>query len=243
MNFTIERLSHHPGYTEKLVFLHWQATPRYLSQAAASAVRALTERFADFQFVALSGGKLIGTVFTLPFDWDGVAGNLPASLEEIISLADECRKLKKPARTLAVLEVVAADEHGSDILRQDILRSLKNQAGHYGFTSLATPVRPVKKCAHPLIPFGQYVNWKQDDGMPLDPELRLHREMGALVLGTMPDAVTIDGEIAEWEDWTGMRFTQSGEYIVDGAQKPVIIDKTNNRGYYTDARIWMVHKP
>ena len=37
-----------------------------------------------------------------------------------------------------------------------------------------------------------------------------------------------------------MRFKESGEYIVDGAQKPVIIDREKNFGYYADANLWML---
>ena len=58
----------------------------------------------------------------------------------------------------------------------------------------------------------------------------------------MPRAVTLEGKVEAWERWTGMRFAESGEYLVDGAQTPVIIDRENNSGYYADAYLWMRHK-
>jgi len=38
-----------------------------------------------------------------------------------------------------------------------------------------------------------------------------------------------------------MRFPSSGEYEVDGALQPVIIDHTYNVGRYEDPNLWMLH--
>ena len=69
----------------------------------------------------------------------------------------------------------------------------------------------------------------------------MHRDMGGSVLGLMPRAVVLKGDVSAWEQWTGMAFAESGEYIVDGAQKPVIIDRENNCGYYDETGIWVLH--
>jgi hypothetical protein len=37
----------------------------------------------------------------------------------------------------------------------------------------------------------------------------------------------ISGTVAEWEEWTGMRFPDSGAYVVPGALVPVDIDRAS----------------
>lgn len=243
MNYKIRTLAQHPGYAEKLAPLHRQAGPRFLSHADDYHWSALTERFADFQLLALSGGELIGAALALPLHWNGAAESLPPTIEEIFIRAIGCRELKKPANTLAALAIVTTDRYRGNGLRPEILKALKRQAGEQGFASLVAPVRPTQKSEHPLAPFAQYVNWKQTDGSPFDPELRMHWGMGASMLDIMPRAVTLEASVDEWARWTDMHFTQSGEYIVEGAQKPIIIDHSNNCGYYADAHLWMLHKP
>ena len=42
--------------------------------------------------------------------------------------------------------------------------------------------------------------------------------------------------------WTGLRFPESGEYIVPGALNPVEIDCELDRGEYIEPNVWMAHK-
>jgi hypothetical protein len=49
------------------------------------------------------------------------------------------------------------------------------------------------------------------------------------------------GTVAEWEQWTGMRFPESGEYIIPGALQPAQIDRENDTGRCDDPNVWMRH--
>lgn len=146
----------------------------------------MTKRFADFQLLALSGDQLVGAALALSLFWNGAVESLSTSIEEVIIRAIGCRELKKPDNTLAVSAVVTKDRYHGHRLRPEILVALKRLAGELGFTSLVAPVRPTQKGEYPLTPFEQYVNWKQMDGSPFDPEMRLHWYMGAAMLGIMP---------------------------------------------------------
>ena len=55
-----------------------------------------------------------------------------------------------------------------------------------------------------------------------------------------PDLV---GTVARWEQWTGMRFPDSGPYVVPGALQPVRIDRDKDEGRYEDPHVWMQHPP
>lgn len=52
----------------------------------------------------------------------------------------------------------------------------------------------------------------------------------------------ITGTIAEWEKWTGIKFAESGRYVIPGALVPIEIDLENNLGTYIEPNVWMVHE-
>jgi hypothetical protein len=51
----------------------------------------------------------------------------------------------------------------------------------------------------------------------------------------------IPGTVAQWEDWTGLAFPESGWYVVPGALVPVEIDRERDEGLYVEPNVWMVH--
>ncbi len=66
--------------------------------------------------------------------------------------------------------------------------------------------------------------------------------MGAEQLRIAPKAGTITGTVAEWEDWPGMIFPESGAYVVPGVLQPIEIDRERNIGRYEDPNVWMRHQ-
>jgi hypothetical protein len=52
----------------------------------------------------------------------------------------------------------------------------------------------------------------------------------------------ITGTVSEWEEWTGMSFPESSEYVVPGALQPVTIDRKRDNGRYEDPNVWMRHR-
>jgi hypothetical protein len=54
--------------------------------------------------------------------------------------------------------------------------------------------------------------------------------------------MTIPGTIAQWEAWTGMRFFESGEYIIPGALEPVQIEIEKDLGTYIEPNVWVLHE-
>jgi hypothetical protein len=81
----------------------------------------------------------------------------------------------------------------------------------------------------------------RDDGLPLDPWLRVHRRLGARFLEVAPESMVIAGTISEWEEWTGMGFPESGAYVVQGALQPVEMDLERDLGVYREPNVWMRH--
>jgi len=56
-----------------------------------------------------------------------------------------------------------------------------------------------------------------------------------------PRSMRITGTIAEWEQWAGMAFPESGAYVVPGALVPVEIDRAADLGVYVEPNVWVVH--
>ena len=54
--------------------------------------------------------------------------------------------------------------------------------------------------------------------------------------------MTVKGTIAQWEEWTGLVFPESGDYVVRGALEPVRIDREADLGTYVEPNVWMLHR-
>ena len=119
--------------------------------------------------------------------------------------------------------------------------AMKRIGRSHGLGGMIAPVRPNRKSEYPKTPIEEYITWFGDDGRPFDPWLRVHHDLGARIIKPCKRAMLITGTVAEWEGWTGMRFFESGEYIVPGALVPVVIDCERDIGTYVEPNVWMHH--
>lgn len=126
-------------------------------------------------------------------------------------------------------------------LSRVVLQGMKAAATESGLGALIAPVRPTLKHLYPLTPMERYAWWERPDGLPFDPWMRVHRRLGAEILRVAPRSMRITGTISEWEDWTGMRFPESGPYVVPGALSPVSMNVEADRGTYEEPNVWMRH--
>ena len=70
---------------------------------------------------------------------------------------------------------------------------------------------------------------------------RVHARLGARIATPSPRSMRINGSVADWEQWTGMAFPVTGEYVVPRAAATVTIVRESDRGTYFDPNLWMVH--
>lgn len=122
------------------------------------------------------------------------------------------------------------------------LTEMRRIAAARDFDELVAPVRPSWKHRYPLTGTGRYAAWRRDDGLPFDPWLRVHARAGGVIDRVCARAMTIPGTVAQWEEWTGMRFPESGPYVVPGALAPVEIDVEAGRGVYVEPGVWVRHR-
>ena len=80
------------------------------------------------------------------------------------------------------------------------------------------------------------------DGAPFDPWLRTHWRAGGELLGVCPASMEIAADVASWEAWTGLRFPESGPYVVPDALVPLEIDRERDLGRYVEPNVWLRHR-
>ncbi len=177
----------------------------------------------------------------MPFVWDGTIDDVPSTMAGLMDRAMDAHRNRSTANTLSAVAALTSAAHKRRGLSAEILRAMRSLAGERGMHSLVAPVRPTLKSSYPLTPFDRYVGWKRDDGLPVDPWLRLHHRLGAESLKVMPRSLVVTGKVSEWEGWTGMSFPESGPYVVPGALQPVRIDLDRDEGRYEDPNVWMRH--
>jgi hypothetical protein len=54
--------------------------------------------------------------------------------------------------------------------------------------------------------------------------------------------MVVTGTVAEWEEWAGLAFPESGRYVVPGALDLVEIDRERDLGLYAETNLWMRHR-
>jgi GNAT superfamily N-acetyltransferase len=147
-----------------------------------------------------------------------------------------------PTRAVSAIAISIGVEHRGEGLSTTMLDAMRTAAAARGVGDLVAPVRPNRKHLYPLTPIERYVEWRREDGLLFDPWLRTHERAGATLIRVAPRSMRIAGTVASWEGWTGLRFPDSGEYVVPGALVPVAIDVDRDEGVYVEPNVWMHHR-
>jgi hypothetical protein len=204
----------------------------------------LTTNFKDFQFVLCDqGDKVVAVGNSIPVAWEASLDDLPErGLDELLEKGVGDYERGHSPDILCALSAVVAKQHQGKRLSARVIEGMRDIASRSGLNWLVAPVRPSLKSAYPLTPMKSYVRWLREDGKPFDPWIRVHWGLGAELIKVAPQSMTISGSIAEWEEWTGMEFPESGVYIVPGALEPVHIDYEEDIGKYVEPNVWMKHE-
>ena len=242
MSYEIATLSQKPHLADQIDRLSDEAWAKFLPHAKTRHWRSLFSIFADFQVLFCApGDKVVAVGHTIPFIWDGTVNDLPSTMNEIMDRAMDAYQNRQPPTTLSATAAMIARGFQRQGLSSAVLRAMKLVAVEHNLQNFIAPVRPTLKSSYPLTPIERYAEWKQADGSPFDPWLRTHWKLGAVQLKVMPKSMTVTGTVAEWEEWTGMKFPETGEYIISGALQPLVINRENNVGHCDDPNVWMRH--
>jgi len=198
----------------------------------------LIEERPEFQFHLVGDDDaILARARSIPLRWDGTVDDLPAGIDGAIARAFD----EGGANVLCAMIVMIPRDLQSGGLSAAALQAMSDLGRRHGLSSLIAPVRPSWKERYPLVPIQRYAAWRRPDGLPFDPWMRVHARLGATILKPEPHSLRITGTVAEWEEWTGMAFPDSGDYWFPGGLATVAIDRDADAGRYWEPNVWMHH--
>lgn len=203
---------------------------------------AAFDQFLDYILVveeAADPGKIIAKAYSAPFKnvgaelfddgWDGV-----------IRRALRTKLAGDQPDAVSAIEIVIQPGLQGRGLSGPILAAMRDNVARLGFTELLAPVRPNGK-SDPAVPMSDYAFRVRDDGLPVDPWLRVHVRAGGTIEKVAPRSMVIPGTLAEWREWTGLPFDSSGPVVVDKALTPVMCDVEHDHAVYVEPNVWVRH--
>jgi GNAT superfamily N-acetyltransferase len=196
----------------------------------------LYEDFPDFQLALLDGDELIAELHSVPTPWDGSSEDLPAGWDEAFLRAFESGR---GADVLCALAISVHPNHRARGLAARMLNEMRAAAGRAGLRELIAPVRPTLKSSYPLIPIEEYMCWRRTDGTHFDPWIRVHERIGGELLAPSPESMFLEASVAEWEEWTEMRFPGDGAYVVPGML--AVLEVRDGVGRHVEPNVWLRH--
>ena len=199
----------------------------------------LYERFGAFQhFLVDDADEVVAEVNSVPVlvELDALPSR---GWEDVLERGTTAAEA--PSAVSAISVAIRPDRQGRGLSKLCLERMRATAAAH-GFEHLVAPVRPSWKARYPLVAIDRYVSWTTSEGQPFDPWLRVHARLGAEIMRTCPESMTIPGTVSDWERWSGLEFPESGDYVVPGALELVSIDREADRGVYVEPNVWMHHR-
>jgi GNAT superfamily N-acetyltransferase len=205
---------------------------------------ALFERFSGYQFGIFDNqAKCVAAMGnSLPLQWIGDWNNLPEEgWDWVFEEAVRSHQQGKEPNIQCAIQIAIHPDYQGQGLSKTMVRAMRSIGKSRGFKSLIAPVRPSQKSQYPLTAMDHYIAWKTNEGQPFDAWLRVHGEFGAKIVKVCHRSMVICGTGRDWESWTGLRFPESGRYVIPGALNPIKIDLKKGEGLYVEPNVWVVH--
>jgi GNAT superfamily N-acetyltransferase len=237
----------HPDYRNLLRGLTKEAWPEFMLHDAVANEHwhELLDRFADYQVALYDTEKdcVAGMGSSFPLRWDDRLENLPEDgWDWVFQEAVRNHKDGVTPNFHCAIQIVLRHEYQGQGLSRPMVEAVRSVTKSKRLPALIIPLRPSEKHRYPLMSLDNYITWQTDEAEPFDPWLRVHIRAGARVIKVCHESKTIRGSRAEWEEWTGMKFPQSGEYIISGALNPIDMDVEKDEGIYIEPNVWIVHE-
>ena len=205
----------------------------------------LFDRFSEYQFALLDTetNRMAAMANSLPFHWDADLSELPEKGWDWVFLkAVEDHKNGVDPNIQSAIQIAIHPDYRNQGLSTEMISAMRGIGRSRGYRYLVAPVRPNQKSNYPLTSIDDYIRWTNEEGLPFDAWLRVHARVGAKILKPCHEAMTIRGTRADWEEWTGMKFPQTGTYHIPGALNPMGMDIEKDEGVYIEPNVWIVHE-
>lgn len=242
----IHKRDERPDYEPQLAAVRARAWPRFMlsSESPSREGSRLSKKFTDFLVVlSTEHDEVVGYAHSVPIVWDGDTSSLPEGWDAAIERAANEPDNGASPNTLVALAVVVDPKWQGLGVSARLLAELGAIAARKEYHALIAPVRPSRRADNMDVPFERYVESRRADGLPCDPWLRKHIQVGGRILRIAPRSMVLEASIAEWQLWTGLEFPQSGPYIIPGGAAPLEVSLELGRAKYVEPNVWVQHTP
>jgi GNAT superfamily N-acetyltransferase len=216
--------------------------PRFMqNDPIGNMFYASTDLFAGYILVAQDDTKrVVAQAFSVPFVLAG--DELPVDgWDGAIRRGLRAKLAGDTPNIVSAIEIsIRPDVQGTG-LSSKMLAAMRANVARLGFSELVAPVRPNGKKDLDL-PMEEYAFQTREDGLPVDPWLRVHVRAGGTIEKIATRSMVIPGTLAEWRDWTGLPFDKSGPVRVPFGLAPVMCDVEHDHAVYVEPNVWVRHK-
>ena len=199
------------------------------------------ERFSEFVLVGQDdAADVVALAFSIPFQLDG--NELPLNgWDGVIRNGVLTAFAGERPDAISAIEIAIRPDHQNQGLSAQMLVAMRDNAARHGFPELVAPVRPSHKPdVHTRME--DYAFQVRDDGLPVDPWLRVHVRAGGVIDKVAPRSMVIPGTLEEWREWTGLPFDITGLVEVPRALAPVQVSAEQGVATYVEPNVWVRHR-
>lgn len=241
VSLTISVLADRPDLVEQLWAMP-NSWPEFMRHDPIGGLfySQVESRFAPFVLVGQEeSGEVVAAAYSVPFvrgdgelpdnGWDhAIRSGLLAALRG------------EETDAISAVEIAVRPDRQGTGLSSLMLEAMRDNAARHGYAELVAPVRPNGK-TDPHEPMPAYAARVRDDGLPVDPWLRVHVRAGGRIARVAPRSMCIPGTLDEWREWTGLPFDATGPVVVPQALAPVHCDVEHGVATYVEPNVWVVH--
>jgi GNAT superfamily N-acetyltransferase len=244
-DITVHRLDQRPDLIDRVYevdstwpeFMTRDPVANALYWRVAEAFPQLCAVATDERDAVVATGRALAFALDLPN-----RGALPdGGLDRVSVWAFNDQAAGRVPDTACAVEIMIGPAHKGAGLSHRMLAAMRDAVRAAGLSKLVAPVRPNAKHKYPHLPMAEYIALVSDDGLPVDPWLRVHVRAGGRILRPAPASMMMVGSLAEWREWTGLPFDKTGEVIVPEALVPVHCDVQHDHAVYVEPNVWVEH--
>ena len=237
----------HPDFRKLLRGLIREVWPEFMlhDSVANELWHELLDRFPEYQLALYDtqNNRVAGIGNSFPMRWEDKLENLPeGGWDWAFQEAVNNHKEAVLPNVHCAIQIVVRPDYQNQRLSQPMVEAVRTLTKSKGLKSLIIPLRPSEKHKYPLTSLDDYVTWKTERELPFDAWLRVHVRAGARIIKVCHDSKLIRGTRAQWEQWTDMKFPQSGEYTIPYALNPIELNIEKDEGVYIEPNVWIVHE-
>ncbi len=205
------------------------------------------ERFLEFSLLAIDEAhpdEVLARAVSVPF-CIGEEFNRPelpdGGWDTVARWADHDAFLERTPNAVSALEILVHPKAAHQGISGQLLAAMKANAKKLGFKDLYAPVRPSHKHLEPHTSMRDYAFRSREDGLPVDPWLRVHVRAGGRMVKIAPCSMTIAGTLEQWREWTALPFEGNGEIIIPKALVPIYVSQVHDHAIYLEPNVWVQH--